>query len=561
MPTPDLIWGNRKILRVGLLRMNNASEILQRLGLARIAAMGLVAVLMLGFFAFLIFRITSPQLAPLYSGLSFDDSAAIVAKLQSTGVPHEVRGQGETILVPRDRITAIRMELAGDGLPTAGQVGYEIFDTQSTLGATSFVQDVNLVRAMEGELARTITSLARIQTARVHLVLPKRELFRRERQDPSASITLGVRGVLSGSEISAIQHLVSAAVEGMSPNQVSIIDSAGRLLAAGNGDDSATAISGDLAARADTIETRLRTRLEEMLANIVGPGRVRVQVSAELNFNRQTTTIETYDPDGQVVRSTQSRELDNSSSSPANGGPVSIGNELPGNVAEGAGNASTENSSTTEETINYEISKSTQTEINEAGSIKRISVAVVVDGIYTQDASGASLYQPRSDAEIEQIRALVRAAIGFDANRGDQLDVINMQFAERPDIAAVGTEGPSLLDFTRDDLMSAAEMLVTLLVSIALMLFVMRPLIKRVLEPEAPMPLPAPTEMGPAPTNAAEALEAVAEAADAPEPAYMNKARSEGEAQSRALESVGDLVVENPKQASVIVRDWLHQAA
>ncbi len=541
--------------------MNNASEILQRLGLARIAAMGLVAVLMLGFFAFLILRITSPQLAPLYSGLSFDDSAAIVAKLQSTGVPHEVRGQGETILVPRDRITAIRMELAGDGLPTAGQVGYEIFDNQSTLGATSFVQDVNLIRAMEGELARTISSLARIQTARVHLVLPKRELFRRERQDPSASITLGVRGVLSGSEISAIQHLVSAAVEGMNPNQVSIIDNAGRLLAAGNGNDSASAISGDLAARADAVETRLRTRLEEMLANIVGPGRVRVQVSAELEFNRLTTTTETYDPDGQVVRSTQSRELDNSSNSPTNGGPVSIGNELPGNVAEGGASSNTEKSSTTEETINYEISKSTQTEINEAGSIKRLSVAVVVDGVYTQDASGASLYQARTDAEIEQISALVRAAIGFDANRGDQLDVVNMQFAERPDIAAIGTDGPGLFDFTRDDIMSAAEMLVTLLVSIALMLFVMRPLIRRVLEPEAPLPLPAPTEAGSVPTTATEALEAVAAAAGTPEPDYMNQAKSEGEAQSRALDSVGTLVGDNPKQASVIVRDWLHQAA
>lgn len=563
MPTLKLIWGPTKHLTCrALLRMNNATEILQRMGLARIAAMGLVAVLMLGFFAFLIFRITSPQMAPLYSGLSFDDSAAIVAKLQSTGVPHEIRGQGESILVPRDRITAIRMELAGDGLPTAGQVGYEIFDTQSTLGATSFVQDVNLIRAMEGELARTISSLARIQTARVHLVLPKRELFRRERQDPSASITLGVRGTLSGSEISAIQHLVSAAVQGMNPNQVSIIDSAGRLLAAGNGDNGTAAISGDLAARADALENRLRTRLEEMLTNIVGPGRVRVQVSAELEFKRLTTTTETYDPDGQVVRSTQSRELDNSSSAPTNGGAVTIGNELPGAVADGANaSANTENSSTTEETINYEISKSTQTEINEAGSIKRLSVAVVVDGIYTQDANGAALYQARSDAEIEQIRALVRSAIGFDADRGDQLDVVNMQFAERPGLAAIGTESPGLLDFTRDDLMSAAEMLVTLLVSIALMLFVMRPLIKRVLEPEAPMPLPAPTEMGSAPMNATEALEAAAAAAGAPEPEYMNKAKSEGEAQSRALESVGTLVEENPKQASVIVRDWLHQAA
>ncbi len=542
--------------------MNNASELLQRMGLARIAAMGLVAVLMLGFFAFLIFRITAPQMAPLYSGLSFDDSSAIVAKLESTGVPFELRGQGETILVPRDRITSVRMDLAGDGLPASGQVGYEIFDNQSTLGATSFVQDINLIRAMEGELARTISSLARIKTARVHLVLPKRELFRRERQDPSASITLGVRGTLSGSEVSAIQHLVSAAVEGMSPNMVSIIDSAGRLLAAGNGNDGTAMISTDLADRATQVETRLRTRLEELLSNIVGPGRVRVQVTAELEYKRLTLTSESFDPNGQVVRSTQSRELDNSSNRPANGGPVSVGNDLPGATGANANTATnTEKSTTTEETVNYEISKSTQTEINEAGAIKRLSVAVVVDGIYTQDANGASIYQARPDAEIAQIDALVRSAIGFDETRGDQIDVVNMQFAERPDLAALGTEGPGMFDFTRDDLMSAAEMLVTVLISIALMLFVMRPLIKRVLEPEAPMSLPAPTEPGTVPMNATQALEAASAGAQAGEPDYMGQAKSEGAAQSRAIDSVGGLVEENPKQASVIVRDWLHQAA
>jgi flagellar M-ring protein FliF len=541
--------------------MKDPQEILQRLGLARLAAMGLVAVLMLGFFGFLIFRITSPQLAPLYSGLSFDDSAAIVSQLESTGVPYELRGQGETILVPRDQITSIRMNLAAEGLPASGQVGYEIFDNQSTLGATSFVQDVNLIRAMEGELARTISSLARIQTARVHLVLPKRELFRRERQDPSASITLGVRGTLAGTEINAIQHLVSAAVEGMSPNQVSIIDTAGRLLAAGTGEDNNSVISGDLAARVDTIETRLRTRLEEMLVNIVGPGRVRVQVTADLEFNRLTRTSETYDPDGQVVRSTQSRELNDSSNAPTDGGPVSVGNNLPGTAGDAANSGqNTEQSSTTEETINYEISKSTQSEITEAGSIKRISVAVLVDGIYTQDANGASLYQPRSDAEIEQINSLVRSAIGFDTNRGDQLEVINMQFAERPDIAAIGTESPGLFDFTRDDLMSGAEMLVTLLISLALMVFVMRPLIKRVLEPEAPLPLPAPTEPGAQPLSANAALEATA-TPGASQPDYMGEAKSVGEAQTRAIDGVGNLVEENPKQASVIVRDWLRHAA
>src|SRR5690606_34753459 len=163
--------------------------------------MAIVAVLMLGFFGFLIRRAQTPSMAPLYSGLSLEDSSAIVAELQTLNIPYELRGEGDTILIPRDQITTMRMTLAGEGLPTRGQVGYEIFDQQSTLGATSFVQNINNVRALEGELARTIGSLTRITGARVHLVLPERELFRRERKDPSASIVLSVRGGLSTGEI------------------------------------------------------------------------------------------------------------------------------------------------------------------------------------------------------------------------------------------------------------------------------------------------------------------------------------------------------------------------
>ncbi len=544
--------------------MENVSGIMQRLGLARLAAMVLVAVLLLGFFAFLIFRATSPQLAPLYTGLSFEDSSAIVSQLQSSGTVYELRGEGDTILVPRDQITSIRMNLAADGLPTNGQIGYEIFDDQSTLGATSFVQDVNLIRAMEGELARTISSLAKVRTARVHLVLPKRELFRRERVDPSASITLGVRGSLSASEINAIQYLVSSAIQGMSPSQVSIIDDSGRLLAAGNGADDQGVVASDMYERSVALENRLRRELEELIGNIVGAGRVRVQVSAELELNRITRNTETYDPEGQVVRSTQIRELNNSSIGANDGGAVSIGNELPGATPiNGAGTGARDESSTTEETINYEISKSTETQILEAGAIKRLSVAVLLDGIYVDDGNGASTYQPRSEEQLAQISALVSSAIGYDAERGDQIEVTNLQFAQRPDLAALGTDGPGLFDFTRDDLIAAAEMLVTLLISIALILFVMRPLLKKVLEPEPPLPLADLTADGSAQMNAQMAIDTAPGTSAAPieKPDIMGEAKSHGEAQNRTLAKVGDLISEHPKQASVIVRDWLNQAA
>lgn len=523
--------------------------------------MAVVAVLMLGFFGFLIMRASSPQMAPLYSDLSFEDSSAIVAELQSQNVPFELRSEGETILVARDQITTIRMALAETGLPQRGQVGYEIFDQQNTLGATSFVQNINNLRALEGELARTISSLARIKSARVHLVLPERELFRRERKDPTASIVLAVRGELSAGEIRAIQHLVASAIEGMTPARVSIVDGSGRLLASGAGDDDSV-IAGEVAERTVGIENRLRDRVEQLLTNIVGAGRARVQVSAELDMNRLTRTSETFDPESQVVRSTQIREIENSATGPGNTGEVTVANELPGVSENNGSGGSTEVGATTEETTNFEISKTTQTEIVEAGGIARLSVAVVVDGIYTDDGAGNSVYQPRTEAELAQIAAIVRSAVGFDETRGDQVEVANLPFAERPELAALGTEAPGLFDFTRDDLMSAAEMLVTLLIALALVLFVMRPLLKRVLAPESqPLALPPSAEIGGPDLDAPPEFD-VEEPPPSPRvPAWMNNARSLGESQAKALKTVGELVDENPKHAALIVRDWLGNAA
>ncbi|MBN9310871.1 MAG: flagellar M-ring protein FliF [Devosia sp.] len=560
--------------------MDGLLAFINRLGLARVAAMAVIAVLMLGFFAFLIMRASAPSLAPLYSGLSLEDSSAIVTELQAQNIAYEVRGDGDTILVPRDQITSIRMSLAQDGLPTRGQVGYEIFDQQSTLGATSFVQNINNVRALEGELARTIGSLARIKSARVHLVLPERALFSREQKDPTASIVLSVRGELSAGEIRAIQHLAASAVEGLTPMRVSVVDDTGRLLAsgAGNGADGILASEGE--ERTLSVENRLRGRVEDLLANIVGAGRARVQVSAELDMNQLSKTSETFDPNGQVVRSTQTRDLANSAKG-GDSGQVSVANELPGASANsGSGSSTSEDSTTTEETTNYEISKVTQTELTQAGGIKRLSIAVVVDGTYVADANGNATYTPRTPAEIDQITALVKSAIGYDQARGDQVQVANLQFADRPDLAAQGTASPGLFDFTRDDLMNGAEMAVTLLIALALVFFVLRPLLKRVLAPEnKTLALPASAELGAAPGVPAPGqfgadgvpstlpnLNGEYGDDDQPirpkgDPAWMKNAKSMGEAQANTLRTVGSLVEEHPKQAALIVRDWLGSAA
>ncbi|HTN62541.1 MAG TPA: flagellar basal-body MS-ring/collar protein FliF [Devosia sp.] len=544
--------------------MDNITNLINRIGLPRLAAMAVVAALMLGFFGFLVMRASTPMLAPLYTGLTLEDSSAIVTELQTLNVPFELRGDGDTILVPRDQITTLRMNLAGSGLPTKGQVGYEIFDQQSTLGATSFVQNINNVRALEGELARTIGSLARIKSTRVHLVLPERQLFSRTTKEPSASIVVGVRGELSAGEIRAIQHLVAAAIEGLSPNRVSIVDDSGTLLASGTEDGATGALAGEASEKTLTYENLVRSRVEDMLANVVGAGRARVEVTAEINFNRSTVTSETFDPDGQVVRSTQLSENENL----ANGanGQVTVANELPGASQNNGTSGTTEQGKSSQEVTNYEISKKTETVATEAGDIKRLSVAVVVDGVYTTAADGTSTYTPRSPDEIASLLTLVKSAVGYSQARGDTVEVVNLPFADRPDLAVAGTDAAGgLLDFTRDDIMNGAQMAVTLLIALALVFFVMRPLLKKALAEEKtePLALPSGAELGQHGMLTASG-ELVAAEDDGPRdktPAWVANAKSMGETQLNTLKTVGTLVEENPKQAALIVRDWLSSAA
>ena len=303
-------------------------EFLRSLGAARIAAMAAVTVALVGFFAFLILRVTAPQMTPLFTDLTFEDSAAIVKDLERQAIPYELKNDGAIVLVPKDRVPRLRMKLAEAGLPKGGGVGYEIFDKSDALGATSFVQNINHLRALEGELARTIRALDRVQAARVHLVLPERPLFSRDKAEASASIVLKVRGALEPQQVRAIRHLVASAVNGLKPERVSVVDEAGRLLADGAKVDGVTGgVGGE--ERQVVYERRLREQIEGIVSSVVGPGRARVQLTADFDFNRVTQTSDKYDPEGRVLRSSQTRE-ESSGSADSKEGQVTVGNELPG---------------------------------------------------------------------------------------------------------------------------------------------------------------------------------------------------------------------------------------
>src|SRR5215813_12518954 len=224
-------------------------------------AMVAVTAALIGFFAFVIMRVSAPQMTTLFTDLSIEDSSSIIKDLERQGIAYELRHEGSVILVPKDRVTRLRMKLAEGGLPKGGGVGYEIFDKSDALGATSFVQNINHLRALEGELARTIRALDRVQAARVHLVIPERPLFSRDKVEPSASIVLKVNGGLEPQQVNAIRHLTASAVTGLKPQRVSIVDEAGRLLADGaRNDDAAGGVAAD--DRQANYERRLRQEVE-----------------------------------------------------------------------------------------------------------------------------------------------------------------------------------------------------------------------------------------------------------------------------------------------------------
>ena len=256
------------------------------LGASRIIAMGLVTLALMGFFAFLIMRAAAPQMSPLFTDLSVEDSSAIIKDLERQGIPYDIKNEGAILLVPREQIPRLRMKLAEGGLPKGGGMGYEIFDKSDALGATSFVQNINHLRALEGELSRSIRAIDRVQQARVHLVLPERPLFSREKAEPSASIVLKVRGTLEAQQVRAIRHLIASAVNGLKPQRVSVVDETGRLLADGSADDTGGGASAD--ERKLVYERRMREQVESIVTSVVGPGHARVQLTADFDFNRIT---------------------------------------------------------------------------------------------------------------------------------------------------------------------------------------------------------------------------------------------------------------------------------
>ncbi len=539
------------------------------LGPVRLLMMGVVVLAVVGGLIFATGRVSNGTYVTLYQGLDPKEAGVIVTRLEADKIPFQLKADGTTIEVPEEEARKIRVKLAADGLPTGGNVGYEIFDKGDSLGTTSFTQNLNNLRALEGELARTIKAINRVENARVHLVLPERQLFQREQRMATASVVLKTRGELGRGEVAAIQHLVATSVPGLTPDHVAVIDERGTLLANGQGKDAGGPLSS-ADERNQMKESQLRNRIMEMVGSIVGADKVRVQVTAEIDYNRREIVKQDYDPERQVVRSTQTLNKDDQSSerSPTD---VTVGanlpeGQIPGN--NGQGSNQTKNKQT-EETINYEIANTTTKQVVEAGQTKRISVAVLVDGNYTTGADGVKTYQERPAEDLTRIENLVKSAMGFDKDRGDQVTVTTLQFA--PLESAVETiEPPFFLGFTKKEVISIGQMLVILFVVLLIVLVVLRPMLTRILGSQGGAPGLAPglqiAGMGLPQLAGPGALDPALLSAQAlPEPTsevdqMINIAQIEGRVKASSVKKVGEIIEKHPEEAIAILRSWLYEA-
>ena len=484
----------------------------------------------------LVWYVNKTEYRVLFSNLSTEDAGSIVALLDEKKISYRLSPAGNSVFVPSDKVSEIRLKLAASGLPRDGEVGFEIFDGKN-FGVTEFVQHLNYQRALQGELSRTIKGLDEIQQCRVHIVMPKRSLFVEEQKKPTASIVVKLKSGrrLRESQIDGITYLVASSVEGLMPSDVMVVDNGGNILSKTEGGSEVARMTASQTEYQRNIEGELSSGIQSMLEKVVGDGKVVVRVSAALDFRTVEKTEELYDPEEPVVRSMQ-RQTEKTGS-PGAGGESTVSPT----GTESAANEALKREKT-EEVINYEINRVVNKTIMPVGEIKRLSIAVLVDGIYAKDKEGLLTYQPRSKKEVAVLEDVVKKASGFDSGRGDQVIVTNIPF-ERAGLETLPVEEESWRD--RIALFFPLIKYLILLVGlIMIVMFVLRPVVRMLvakgMEAEVPrreLPPGSPAE-----------VEGEKPPLKIREPEIKKFAEAE---------AVQQMAATNPKNVAELLRNWL----
>lgn len=534
--------------------MSNFIQSIKNMSAGRLIALAAVVLFLISFFVYLATQLNSTSYSVLYTDLELEDAKQIVERLESSNVKYKLAKNGTEILVPTDVVNKMRVDTAELALASKGSnVGYELFDNTDALGSTNFVQNVNLVRALEGELARSVRSVDNIKSARVHLVLPKREMFSREEQKPSASVVIRtINGPLSEQSVSAIQKLIAASVPKLSVKDVAIVDSSGNLLT-----EEKNKKLQDISRNEEIhreLEQQMTERLQLLLDKSLGLGTSRAQVYLEMDFDQVVTNEEIYDPDGQVVRSEATSS--GTSATTDKNAPVTVAQNIPNgdNVLEGEGSYT--QSTNDESTVNYEISKIVRNKIKNNGTISRMTAAVIVDGIYERDSEGKIVYRPRTEEEMRKLNDLVKSAVGYNPDRGDMVEVKNLRFA-REDLKPEKVEEILILGFTKAEVIRIAEGIGVALVAILVILLVIRPLINNAFDV----------------SNKGSDIRLLGENAEEDnlllsnflneetdtQTEMINLNKIDGRVKASSVKRINEIVEKNPDAAVNIIRGWLYQ--
>ena len=530
------------------------------LGLGRLIAMGAVAGFMLLMLAFLALRGGGgEQMALLYADIDLREAAQINEQLDHAHIAHEIGPDGTRISVPAAEVARARLLLAKEGLPSGGSIGYEIFDRGDGLTASRFQQAINQTRALEGELARSIRMIVGVRAVRVHLVLPRREPFARDRQEAQASVVLTMAGAarMDREGVQAVVNLVAAAVPGLRAQNVGVVDSRGNLLArAGQAEDGA---ASTMAEQRIATEQRLSRAVEDMLERSLGPGRVRAETAVEMDYDQVHETQERFDPDGKVERSTQNNTTSNRTTEAA--ANVSVANNLPN--ADAGANPAGSQEQRSEETTNYEIGKTVRTVVRDQPQIRRISLAVLVDQVAVRGADGATSWQDRTPDELGRIAALARSAIGFDEKRGDKVDVVSLRFADAD--APVEAPKPGLFGLPVDkaDVMRLGQSALLAVVGLLAALLVLRPMMLRLTaNPAAALEAADAAELaGPGAAQVAGPGGQLALAGPGADESMVSVSSVEGAVRASSLRAVAELVEKHPEESLSVMRGWLMKEA